>query len=158
MHQIILRLRQYASNKQPKEEIPVYMTHCFEQILTLASQHFPLYHFPRLPKSYIILQSRQHRQNKLDKLFGLLISLPTASVNLLSKRRKKKKQHSPSTVPGSSYSEKYQLEKGSRQHVFISASLKSAQLEHNGVSQKTTSANVKELFLQKLYLGGPMIC
>lgn len=95
--------RQYASNKQPKEEIPVYMTHCFEQILTLAGQHFLLYHFSRLPKSYIILQSRQYRQNKLDKRFGLLISLPTASVNLFTKKKKK----IPSIVTGLSYSEKY---------------------------------------------------
>lgn len=78
---IILRLRQYASNKQPKEEIPAYVTHCFEQILTLASQHFSLYHFSRSPESYITLQSSQHRQNKQDKLFGLLVSLPTASAN-----------------------------------------------------------------------------
>lgn len=55
----LLRLRQYAKNKQPKEEIPVYMTHCFEQKLTLASQHFSFYHFSRSPRGYIILQSSQ---------------------------------------------------------------------------------------------------
>lgn len=64
------------------------MTHCFEQILTLASQHFPLYHFSRLPKSYIILQSREYRQNKLDILFGLLISLQLQSTYLVKEEKK----------------------------------------------------------------------
>lgn len=66
--QITLRRRQHASKQQPKEEIPGFMIHCFEQILTLASQHFSLYPFSRSPESYIILQSSQYRQNKLDKL------------------------------------------------------------------------------------------
>lgn len=80
----MLRFRQYASNEQPKKEIPVYMTHCSEQILTLASQHFPLYHSFRSAESYIILQSSQYRQKKLDKLLRLLVSLQIAPVNLLS--------------------------------------------------------------------------
>lgn len=93
LHQIILRFRQYASSKQPKEEIPVYMTHCFGQILTLASQPFPFYHFSRSPESYIILQSSQYGQEKLDRLFGLLSfinnSFSQFSISLKHKRRKK---------------------------------------------------------------------